>query len=353
MANENTVILVGAGATLAEALPSQPARKDRPPLDTTFFEYCRLAELPGRHAVSRYMNSHYGIDPFDGLHRMEEIFNHIYSDAFSLSPPGGCLKAYWSLLRMYSDSIARTTNPINGKSRYGVGALLRYLWRSGKCIKPTFITFNQDIVIEKAIEETKSMSSYNAMFWDIRNAYGIDFGSWIIMNAGSQPFHSPCLDTIRVLKLHGSLNWVYRVRSGTDPKNCVRSPSGPLMCLNDQKIFLNLRHRVKSRWTDVVPLVVPPIYEKASRYKDIVGRIWDEAITELKSAKHLIIFGYSFPDADFAARSLFRRCFHSNSKIDSVTVIDTNPAVAGHIANILAVKSLKYFRDVPTFIRHA
>ncbi|HYP24934.1 MAG TPA: hypothetical protein VEV43_15310, partial [Actinomycetota bacterium] len=66
-----TVVLVGAGATLAEALPARPPREQLPPLDATFFELCRLARLPGRETVQTYMEDHFGIDPFAGGHTME------------------------------------------------------------------------------------------------------------------------------------------------------------------------------------------------------------------------------------------------------------------------------------------
>lgn len=40
-----TVVLVGAGASLAEALPSQPSGAMTPPLDATFFRLCERAQL--------------------------------------------------------------------------------------------------------------------------------------------------------------------------------------------------------------------------------------------------------------------------------------------------------------------
>ena len=63
----------------------------------------------------------FGINPFEGEHRMEETFNYIYSQAFADDAPEDCLDAYWSLLRMYAAAIARTTNNLSGTSRGGVG----------------------------------------------------------------------------------------------------------------------------------------------------------------------------------------------------------------------------------------
>ncbi len=75
-------------------------RHQTPPLDTTFFELCRLADLHGRGAVRSYLIESFGIDPFDGEHRMEEVFNYLYSQAFADNPTLECLEAYWGLIRM-------------------------------------------------------------------------------------------------------------------------------------------------------------------------------------------------------------------------------------------------------------
>ena len=42
-----TAVVVGAGATLAEALTKRPNRASTPPLDATFFQLCDHAGLPG------------------------------------------------------------------------------------------------------------------------------------------------------------------------------------------------------------------------------------------------------------------------------------------------------------------
>lgn len=107
-----TVIIVGAGATLAEALPSRPQKKLTPPLDKTFFKLIHEAKPPGVNRLNKYMNDNYGIKPIyrDSEHRMEEIFNYIYSDTFSGNPPQGCLDAYWALLKMYHQAMSDTTD---------------------------------------------------------------------------------------------------------------------------------------------------------------------------------------------------------------------------------------------------
>jgi hypothetical protein len=250
----STVILVGAGATLAEALPSRPPKDKRPPLDRTFFELCHAASLAGRQQVQDYMWAHFGINPLTDGRRMEEIFNFIYTDAFSTPLPSDCLDAYSALIRMYIQAIARTTNSLDGHSRYGVGALLRHLWDRDKSSAPTILTFNQDLLIEKAIETTVAMSKYASLPWSIQHAYGIPFTGFSGVVRNPKPFKRAGDSSVQVLKLHGSANWHYSVRSNADPKNSIRNPHGKLRCINDQGVwarvtFKGARRRYSpSRW---------------------------------------------------------------------------------------------------------
>jgi hypothetical protein len=347
----NVVIVVGAGATLAEALPSHPPRSRRPPLDTTFFQLCRLAGLEGRAAVRGFLQDSFGIDPFSGEHRMEEVFNYLYSQAFAQNPEPQCLEAYWALIRMYWLALTRTTNGLRGNSRYGVGAVLRHIWRTYRGCRMTFITFNQDLVIEKALTKAVETWRYSGIPWSIFSCYEVPFAEFVIdPNERRRVFPGRRNeDSVKVLKLHGSLNWVYTVRSGQDPKNSLRHPRTPLRCVVNQRVRADRRVTVRSTSRDLVPLIVPPIYEKTSMYSQAVGHLWGMADQEIRSADSLIVFGYSFPEADFAARTLLRSAFHHNSQLDSVSVIDISPDVAARISTILRPQTMRHYRTVPAF----
>lgn len=344
-----TVVLVGAGATLAEALPSRPSRDQQPPLDSTFFDLCRLAGLAGRETVQDYMKYHFGIDPFSGEHTMEEVFNFLYSDVFSDAPPDAAFDAYWALLRMYTTAIARTTNELAGTTRSGIGALLRTLWRRDKS-DMTFVTFNQDLVIENAIEEAKLSAAYSQIPWDFEQCYEVNFGSFLF-SANEPTFLSRAEDSLRILKLHGSLNWFYKARSSEDAKNSIRAPRGRIHCLANRRILSGLRMQSGRKLVHLLPLVVPPIYEKGPLYRQQIGELWTKGREALEQAEELIIFGYSFPDADYSARSLLRGALHQNTDLRSVTVIDISAAVASRVADLLGVESVHFYRDVPAFGR--
>lgn len=344
-----TVVLVGAGATLAEALPSRPPRDRLPPLDATFFDLCRVAGLRGRDTVQDYMENHFGIDPFSGGHTMEEVFNFLYSDVFSDTPPEDSFDAYWALVRMYTTAIARTTNALVGTTRRGVGAVLRSLWRRDQP-DLTFITFNQDLVIENAIEEAKLTTTYSQIPWDFQSCYELDFGSFLY-SVNEAAFLSRDEESLRVLKLHGSLNWFYKARSSEDAKNSIRAPHGKIHCLANRRILSGLRTQSGRKLVHLLPLVVPPIYEKGPLYRRQIGGLWTRARQALEQAEELVVFGYSFPDADYGARSLLRGAFHQNHALHAVSVIDLSPAVASRIAELLDVDAVHFYRDAVAFSR--
>ena len=282
---------------------------------------------------------------------MEEVFNYLYSDVHSSKPPVDCLDAYWALVQMYAAAIARTTNTYYGKSRYGVGSLLRNIVKKDPMGEITFITFNQDLIIEKSIQYSRSHKSYKSIPWNIKMTYEIPF-SKTMGDKTFRQFKSRGSASMKILKLHGSLNWVYAVRSGKDPKNSIRNPLGKnLVCLNSNHIYGKLRIRIRKKYKSVVPLIIPPIYEKASRFQRIIGPLWEKAAKTIENADRVVIFGYSFPDTDFAAHSLFRRSFYQNSKLKEISVINPNPAILAKVSGILNATVGHHYADVPLYVK--
>jgi len=352
-----TAIVVGAGATLAEALPRRPNRASTPPLDATFFQLCHFAQLSGRDTVKKYMVSTYGLDPSSGDFTMEQIFNYIHADASSTSPSNACLDAYWALTRMYAEAIRVTTNDLDGSSQHGVGALLRFLRATDPGDTFSLVTFNQDLTIERSIQTMVNMARYSSVPWNIRTCYRTEFANFI--RHANRPQFS--IDASRgpgvrssttVLKLHGSLNWVYPVRSATDRKNAIRNPAQRPYLYYNQQLPASLQFKENRRTVPLLPLIVPPIFEKTPRYRKALSPVWGHAEDRLTAAEKLIVFGYSFPDGDLAARSLFRRCFHRNTSLREIYVIDPDPIAAARISSLTGAPCTHLYRSLDEFRVH-
>jgi hypothetical protein len=202
------VVVVGVGATLAEASGRRPPVSRTPPLDSTFFSICSRDRSPQFGQVAEYLFALHGIDLRGLPHTMEEVFNYLYSDAYSLAPPKDAAATYWALLRMYASVLARSTNPLDGMSRNGVGALLRHIWTNVEAPSIAFVTFNHDLVIEKAIENSRALRKYADIPWDVHTTYGREFADWSTMDpsASPKPFSSGAGESIPILKMHGSMN---------------------------------------------------------------------------------------------------------------------------------------------------
>lgn len=350
-----TVVLVGAGATLAESLAQRPSKRLRPPLDATFFQLCESAKLEGGETVRAYMEEHFGIDPFSHGYTMESVFNFIYSDVFSSPRPRGSLDAYSALIRMYSEAIAETTNGLKGTSRAGIGALLRVLWANDKDL--SFITFNQDLVIEKALEGASETATYSSIPWNILTCYdqATFEGGFLYPTTGAMfrtrwdSDRDELAASLPIYKLHGSLNWAWRVETLDDTRNSIPKPGAEIHCLTSQHVEGDLELDEESEMKYLLPLVVPPIYEKGPQYRGFLAQVWNAARRKLAETNRLIVFGYSFPIADFSARSLLRASFHLNDALEEIVVIDVNPSVASGLADLLDLASCSFFRDVPSF----
>jgi hypothetical protein len=347
-----TVLLVGAGASVAEAGPARIRRA--PPLDASFFQLCRRARLVRDTAVQDYLVANYGFNPFSAESRMEEVFNLLYSDVTSNPPPNGAIDAYWSLLTLYRRAISRTTNELSGSSRSGVGSLYRFLLRTFPNCRISFVTFNHDLLIEKALQLASETRRYQHISWNLRSAYGLRFARWPKPRGsrGSFSLHSEkSADGVHILKLHGSMNWLYPVSNLDDPKNAFRIPRGDLMCSNDSNIYPTYEISQREGYKDLVPLVVPPVYEKSEHISRVLSPVWNSAAELIRSARNLIVFGYSMPDADLAARSMLRRALYQGRELQHVHVIDVNPFVGSKISSILNVATISQYRTVSDFCR--
>jgi hypothetical protein len=93
--------------------------------------------------------------------------------------------------------------------------------------------------------------------------------------------------------------------------------------------------------------VVPPIYEKNTRYHALLSPIWEQASQLLESADAVVVFGYSLPPTDVAARRLIQRALHKNATLGAVSIIDIDPWVVPRLSGIVPLRSIYYHDSVP------
>jgi NAD-dependent SIR2 family protein deacetylase len=150
-----------------------------------------------------------------------------------------------------------------------------------------FISLNYDILIDNAL-----LGSQKSMGLDLDN--GIEFLNFGLNWQKPRPAHS-----VRLLKLHGSLNWLYcptcrGIAITPKEKGVCRLKWQPNECLCEvcQSV--------------TVPIIIPPTFFKTlSNY--FIRQIWYLAEQELMQCDRIVFCGYSFPEADVHIRYLLKR----------------------------------------------
>jgi hypothetical protein len=222
----------------------------------------------------------------------------------------------------------------------------------------TVITFNQDLVIENELAtlpirygELALQSLYGTVALDavpgLRNAR---FAHLVSETGSALP--------VRLLKLHGSLNWMVKtVERSPRPGTLFPPPSRSrqVYVINDREVSDNIALRTgaiqgRSRWY-LWPVVVPPIYDKQRIVAmDLFREVWNRARDALENAERLLLVGYSLPEADILARQMLRRTFTRNEGLDAIECINPDVALVVKLKTVLGPNVVRIFHDIPSYL---
>lgn len=161
----------------------------------------------------------------------------------------------------------------------------------------TIITFNWDLLHDSAL--------WRAGKWHYNDGYGFECSD------SQGDARSP----IRLLKLHGSVNWAQQNDSDLCP------------AIEHKATFLSPAHdgagiytRGAGQWSEGRPLITPS-YLKDPSSNRLLLTLWNQASDVISGSQELIVIGYSLNRADAPARHLFGSALLRNEKISEVTVV--------------------------------
>jgi hypothetical protein len=357
-----TVLILGAGASLAQAASYRPQQlREHPPLDGSFF--AKFAEIASRNngvelelrALQAAVQAHGDFpDPFGPASiSLEQFFADVYYEVAS-ARSGKAFSVFLPLLKLYNRALAATTNWFAVRHNIGIlGKLLRHELSADPEV--TIVTFNHDLVIENAVARLPRVREH----WCLKALYGEIDAVPIFGQGPGFPHHNDgCTERapVTLLKLHGSLNWGVRSRKA-DPTLNTLFPSG------SREIFYhNLRHiagaatltfnvpRGRSRW-HFWPLVVPPIYEKSKITGiGLLDGVWRKARAAIEKATRLVVVGYSLPDADVLAAQMVRRAFIANRHLDSIHCVNPDPGLVAKLQTKLECNVVHLYRGLKHYI---
>lgn len=163
----------------------------------------------------------------------------------------------------------------------------------------TVITFNYDTLVECAVDyrEIYLPTLAEPVAWTEVTG---DVPGW---PAGTMRLGASPVDTFRLLKLHGSLNWFWIPGDASGLSVARRLLPGkfeaPAPYTEDDR-----RRQLPAR----VPFVVPPSATKSSYYQNrLVRELWIQAGEALEAASHVSLIGYSLPMTDLTVSSMLER----------------------------------------------
>jgi len=172
--------------------------------------------------------------------------------------------------------------------------LLRLVWTWCENEAAVF-TFNYDTLVERCLASFGRVQTF-ADIYAAPLMERVAAGDGAVF--GAEEPHGP---TLKLFKLHGSVNWAF---------GGLGAPPNDRIVLTDS--FLPWAPRVspdrppalryQSRFGDLTPLIIPPTYSKGPYYSNLSLRAqWTQAAVDLSTSTNLTVVGYSFPSGDLTA----------------------------------------------------
>lgn len=354
------LLIVGAGATVCDTIYVPKSKK--PPLDKGFFISLHLNNYSELTTVLGYLKKTYDYNPSQIPDRdsLEGVMAIIYADIYNKKLEKDAVGAFRALIKLFNRRMAETTNDLNPTNQFALYRMICYALDGG--LSPDeicIITFNQDLQIEKILEKIDNTSRrqrfgrifnfpYCYSIPDVDNELTNPTGSSVPIFKSGDPDSS----FLRVLKLHGSLNWYSVHNTQSVPKRAILNANRKFQITTRRRIAVDMR--VKGKKTKYTfPLIIPPVTHKAGIIPNKIGSVWSEAEVALKNAHNIVVFGYSCPEIDFESANLLRRTIRQNSNLAKFNVIDPNPKVFDRYVELTQLDSLFYFRSAKAYLAQA
>ena len=312
------------------------------------------------------MRTTYGIDILDpSVDSLEGVMGLLYPDLFNPLLEERALAAFRALLKLFTARLATTTNDIRATNKR---LLYRMLTKDfGKGIDPgdlTIITFNQDLQVEKTLEllsQAGRWQRFASRIFSFPGCYSVASGTWQMVTGPTAstsekdlfPQTDPAPDCIRVLKLHGSLNWYSTHNSPRLRPSAMFNSRRALSVTRRKTIAPDMTLSRPSRTVYTLPVVVPPVNHKSAVLHEALNPVWRLAEERLRTADEIVIFGYSCPALDFESSNLLRRAQRRRRPDSKLSIVDPDGAVSTRFIDLLKPSALSYFATARDFIRFA
>ncbi|MDR0359770.1 MAG: hypothetical protein LBJ87_09965 [bacterium] len=215
------------------------------------------------------------------------------------------------------------------------------LWHRGRS---TVLSFNYDVLVERAWTKILGAGADGAP----AAVYPIPPAP-LRTRRGVTDREGPGPATLQLLKLHGSLNWLYSGPAGTQSETVYDASSGTGWAFGPE----DQEDHVALLAPDKVPFVVPPTRSKTAFFDhELIRAQWQMAREAVASAERIFFLGHSLPESGGMLRSLLR----ASARGKVLVPIDTNQAVVERYRSLRSHEVVdEYVLDtepIPSFVRY-
>jgi len=335
-----TVVVLGAGASCADGAPLQGQ------LFREYFLYNSLRRKRKSHLwdreLSSFFLSFYGIDVNEISSIMDANFPTFEEvlGVIEIADSQGESFRDWETAHIVNSQqkprlqhihevlillIAEVLDhKLRDRSKYHP-KLVSSLYKAGWLRNTSFISLNYDILIDNALLPARED-------FNLDLDYAIEFMNFGRVWQPPRPKRS-----IKLFKLHGSLNWLYcptcrAIRITPKQKGVCHLKWRPSDCIC---------YRCK---TLAIPIIIPPTYFKALSNL-YLRQIWHAAEQSLKECNRLVFCGYSFPDADVHIRYLLKRVEVNRQTTPDVYIVNEHLDKDDTARQMEKGRYFRFFRD--------
>lgn len=364
-----TAYIIGAGAS--KAYEDSPSGLTMPLAKEVFatFNKLNIARNPNVliGKTLNYLKSEHGVD-YENFDKYNEDIEKLYSEVeYKLNLMKKSKERDWRKENLYRETYVELIfifSSVINSIQNGPVSLAHKNFISSLEDEDSIITFNWDTLIDRALNETG--------LWHTDSGYIIHPKK--IFRDGWQTIRPSKKSFIKLLKLHGSVNWLTSYPQQGETSLFEFSHAGsieefavfehatkPYPCYqgrymegyepfafgyyppnldfegkkaSEGRIFIRIVTKTPfvppSKSTkeglDSIPLIIPPVKHKEyDRFGALFETLWNEAENELAKANQIVILGYSFPRTDVKAVNLMKKACCRKEKMPFVTIVDPYP----------------------------
>lgn len=199
----------------------------------------------------------------------------------------------------------------------------------------TVISFNYELLMDYALHNLHNPK----LNWQFSSGYGLScrqLNGHVDLDNND---HDNGVSNARLLKLHGSLNWLFCPSCGQLYAYEHSDTKGNSAIINGMANMVKCA--TEHCCQRLSRVIIPPTLMKNYQSIPFIPDLWRQAREALQGAKEIIVIGYSFPTTDFRSNWMFRKAMVHNNLLEKVIIIDT---AEGYQLETLLAKHRSIFR---------